>query len=392
MTVPEGGESSSVGGMDDRQILQVFVENRLAVVGLFVIVFFILFCFVGPTLYHTNQTNAETALNATLNGPPDGSHLLGTDENGFDILGRLMFAGQASLIVGFASAFVATFFGTLYGAIAGFFGSWFDALLMRVVDVFLSIPVLFLLVALVTIYHAVGDPAHPGDRLRELARTGSSDPRGDPVPAGREYVQAVRVMGGNRTRIIGRHIIPNSIGTIVVFATFQIADSILLLAALGFIGLGVPAPQTDWGTMLSNGVDAGPAGTGGRSTRPVSASSSSWWPSTMWAMPCAIRWRSGCNSADRSRVSVGARLGARQARPVSAPESDRQRNARSRNRSWVAPVGRRLPGRPDSGFGNDTRMVDRWRRAAPLARLLADGLWIVATSLRLGDGIEQPAV
>ena len=70
----------------------------------------------------------------------------------------------------------------------------------------------------------------------------------------REYVQAVRVMGGSRTRIVGRHIIPNSIGTIIVNATFNIADAILLLAALGFIGLGVPPPQTDWGSMLSNGV------------------------------------------------------------------------------------------------------------------------------------------
>jgi len=70
----------------------------------------------------------------------------------------------------------------------------------------------------------------------------------------REYVQAVRVMGGSSSRIVNRHIIPNTVGTIVVFATFQVADSILLLAALGFLGLGVPAPQTDWGTMLSTGV------------------------------------------------------------------------------------------------------------------------------------------
>ena len=240
---------------------RVFVENKLAVAGLAVIVLMILFCFVGPHLYPTNQTNTQLALqNSTDNAPPGNGNPLGTDESGFDILGRLMFAGQASLIVGFASAFVATVFGTLYGAISGFFGSWFDALLMRVVDVFLSIPVLFLLVALVTIYHQSEILL-----ILVIAFVSWLIParliRGETLSLRRrEYVQAVRVMGGKRTRIIGRHIIPNSIGTIVVFATFQIADSILLLAALGFIGLGVPAPQTDWGTMLSNGVDAAASG------------------------------------------------------------------------------------------------------------------------------------
>ena len=257
---PEGGEARSTGGIF-RQMGRVFVENKLAVAGLAVIVLMILFCFVGPHLYPTNQTNTQLALqNSTDNAPPGNGNPLGTDESGFDILGRLMFAGQASLIVGFASAFVATVFGTLYGAISGFFGSWFDALLMRVVDVFLSIPVLFLLVALVTIYHQSEILL-----ILVIAFVSWLIParliRGETLSLRRrEYVQAVRVMGGNRTRIIGRHIIPNSIGTIVVFATFQIADSILLLAALGFIGLGVPAPQTDWGTMLSNGVDAAASG------------------------------------------------------------------------------------------------------------------------------------
>ncbi len=258
--VPEGGEATSTGGIF-RQMGRVFVENKLAVAGLAVIVLMILFCFVGPHLYPTNQTNTQLALqNSTSNAPPGNGNPLGTDENGYNILGRLMFGGQASLIVGFASAFVATVFGTLYGAISGFFGSWADALLMRVVDVILSIPVLFLLVALVTIYHQSEILL-----ILVIAFVSWLIParliRGETLSLRRrEYVQAVRVMGGNRTRIIGRHIIPNSIGTIVVFATFQIADSILLLAALGFIGLGVPAPQTDWGTMLSNGVDAAASG------------------------------------------------------------------------------------------------------------------------------------
>lgn len=254
--VPMGGEARSTGG-NLRQMGRVFTENKLAVVSLGVIVFMVLFCFVGPHLYPTNQTNSQSALqNSTQNAPPGNGNPLGTDESGFNILGRLMFGGQASLIVGLASALVATVIGTLYGAISGFFGGWLDSLLMRIVDVLLSIPVLFLLIALVTIYHSSETLL-----ILVIAFVSWLVParliRGETLTLRtREYVQAVRVMGGSRGRIINRHIIPNAVGTIVVFATFQVADSILLLAALGYLGLGVPSPQTDWGTMLSNGVNA----------------------------------------------------------------------------------------------------------------------------------------
>lgn len=258
-SLPEGGAASSEGGMA-RQIVRVFVENKLAVVGLIAIVFFLLFCFVGPLIYHTNQTNAETALNNAQNGTPGSGHLLGTDNTGYDVLGRLMFGGRASLFVGFASAAVATVIGVIYGAVSGFAGGWLDALMMRFVDMVLSIPVLFLLIALVTI-----EGQSELLIIFVIAAVSWLIParlvRGETLTLRvREYVQAVRVMGGSRSRIIGRHIVPNAVGTIVVFATFQIADSILLLASLGFIGLGIPAPGTDWGSMLSDGVNSAALG------------------------------------------------------------------------------------------------------------------------------------
>jgi peptide/nickel transport system permease protein len=253
VAAPAGGEVVSHGGLG-RRILSVFVENRLAVVGVGVIVFFVLFCYVGPLLYHTNQTSASQALYSPDNARPGQGHPLGTDSSGFDILGRLMYGGQVSLLVGFAAAAVATIFGALYGAISGFFGTWLDAVMMRIVDAFLAIPVLFLAIVLAVVFRpslvvfifviAFVSWLIPARLIRGQALSLRV----------REYVEAVKVMGGSRTRAVMRHVIPNSFGTIVVSATFTVADAILLLAALGFIGLGVPSPQTDWGSMLSNGV------------------------------------------------------------------------------------------------------------------------------------------
>jgi peptide/nickel transport system permease protein len=245
---------ASTGGVF-RQVGRVFKQNKLAVVGLGVIVAMILFCWVGPLFYHTNQTNAQEALvNSTPNAPPSSAHPLGTDAAGFDILGRVMFGGKNSLLVGLAAAIIGTTWGALYGAVSGFFGGWGDAFMMRIVDALLSIPVVFLLIVLAVIFH----PSLPV-LILVIAFVSWLVPsrliRGETLTLRvREYVQAVRVMGGSRRRIVTRHIVPNSIGTIIVNGTFQVADAILLLAALGFLGLGIQPPQTDWGSMLSSGV------------------------------------------------------------------------------------------------------------------------------------------
>lgn len=221
-------------------------------VGLLVIAVMILFSFLGPFLYHSDQIH--TAIErATL--PPGPGHLLGTDEVGYDVLGRLMVGGQTSLEVGIAAALIATTFGMLWGAVAGFAGGLLDGIMMRLVDGLIAIPALFLLVVLGTITTpnvpvlivviAAISWLVPARLIR--AETLSLRTR--------EFVEAVRVMGGGNARIVLRHILPNVVGTVVVNATFQVADAILTIAALSFLGLGVPPPAANWGSMLSSGVD-----------------------------------------------------------------------------------------------------------------------------------------
>lgn len=229
-----------------------FLANKLAAVGLGIILLFIAFCYVGPLIYHTDQVHIDLS-QATL--PPSRAHPLGTNEVGYDQLGRLMAGGQSSLEVGIAAALLATVFGTVWGAISGYAGGVVDAAMMRVIDALLAVPALFLLLFLTSI-------ARPtiGLLILVIALISWLGParlvRGQAlVLRTRDYVTSVRLMGGGPWRTVFRHIAPNAIGTVVVNATFQVADAILIVAALSFLGLGVPPPAANWGDMLSNGIN-----------------------------------------------------------------------------------------------------------------------------------------
>lgn len=244
----EVGDSRRLG-----QSLRTFAANRLAVTGGVIVVALVLFCFMGPLFYHTNQINTNLA-QAHLPPFTDG-HPLGTDELGRDVLGELMAGGQVSIEIGFASAALATLLGTAVGAISGYFGGIIDALLMRIVDGFMAIPALFIVIVLGTIYRAT-------EGLLIIVIAGLSWlitarlVRGDTLSLRtRDYVEAVRLSGGGGWRAVVGHIIPNAIGTIVVSGTFQVADAILLLASLDFLGLGIPPPAASWGEMLSSGIN-----------------------------------------------------------------------------------------------------------------------------------------
>jgi peptide/nickel transport system permease protein len=255
LTDVEGGELGLHVPQKSRSLLrrgwEVFAENKLALASLIVVVLIVLFCFVGPLIYHTDQSH--TNLGDVL-CQPSGQHLLGCDNVGYDVLGRLMVGGQTSIEVGVAAAIVAVLFGTLYGALSGFIGGFTDSVMMRLVDAGLSIPYITVLIILSVIFH----PNKPvmvfviaAFYWLGVARL----VRGETLTLRtREYVQAVKVLGGGNRRAIVRHIVPNAIGTIIVQATFAVADSIIILAGLGFLGLGVQPPATDWGSMLSGGL------------------------------------------------------------------------------------------------------------------------------------------
>ncbi len=247
---PEGGE---VGAIQSgwRLALREFMSNRLAVIGLAMLLFFVLFCFVGPLIYRTNQLSTNLI---DANQPPSAAHLLGTDTDGFDNLGRIMKGGQAALEIGFFAAFVAITIGALYGAVCGLIGGIFDSTLMRIVDVFLSVPFLFVVLILAVKY---------GATVLSLSlvigafswQVPARLVRGEVLTIReRDFVLAARTAGSGRWRLISRHLLPNAFGVVIVNVTFQVADAILAVAYVGFLGFGLHFPNVDWGDQLSDGL------------------------------------------------------------------------------------------------------------------------------------------
>ena len=236
-----------------RQRLNIFVQNKLAVASVTFIVLISLACYLMPWLHPTNQTNQAANFNIPWNQSPSWSHPLGTDSSGYDVLGRIFYGGEYSLTLGFFSGIITIVIGTIYGMVSGFFAGVTDTVMMRLLDALLSIPYLFLLITLITIFGRttafliliIGLTLWWGN-ARII--------RGDALLIRNlEYSQASTAMGASKFHIIRRHVFPNSISNIVTVATFSVADAILFLSALGFLGLGIQSPQTDWGTMLQLG-------------------------------------------------------------------------------------------------------------------------------------------
>ena len=231
--------------------LRSFLQHKLGLIGLTIVILMIAFSFIGPLLYPTDQIH--TNLNDVMIRP--GSRFpLGTDDLGYNVLGRLMVGGRSSLEVGVSAALLAACLGTIWGAVSGYAGGATDAFMMRIVDTLLAIPALLLLLLLASVF----TPTIPVliFALSSVSWLVTARlVRGQAMALRqREFIEATAGFGGRNYWIVFRHVVPNVAGTVVVQATFEIANAILLLAALSFLGLGPPPPATNWGSMLSNGL------------------------------------------------------------------------------------------------------------------------------------------
>lgn len=232
-----------------RVILRSFLRNRMAVLGLVLLALVLLGALLGPVLspYDTVQQNISERLQS-----PSLTHPMGTDELGRDTFTRVLAGGRISLAVGGLATAVALVIGVLVGALAGFFRGWLDSVLMRLVDLMLSLPDLFLLIlasalfgpSFVTIVIIVGLV-----RWMNLARLTRASFL---ALHERDFIEATRALGVRRSRVIIRHLLPNSMSPIIVAGTLGVASAILAESTLSFLGLGLQPPTASWGSMLKD--------------------------------------------------------------------------------------------------------------------------------------------
>ncbi len=229
-----------------------FRRNRLALVGLALVIVLAASAALAPWVAPYDPARQSLIEKRTK---PGAKYLLGADEFGRDILSRVIYGSRIALLVGLLSAVIAVAGGLLLGTVAGFVGGWVDAVMMRGVEILLAFPYLLLALAIVAALGngalnttiAVGIWGMPG--VTRIVR-GS-------VLALREaeYVGAARALGASAQALLRRHILPNVVPGLVVYATLFMANAILLEAALSFLGLGVQPPTASWGLMVSTGRD-----------------------------------------------------------------------------------------------------------------------------------------
>jgi len=242
-TVVQAGESPT------RRAVRRFLRHRLAMAGLIVVVLFVLVAVLAPLLapYDPNQTSWSA-----IRRPPSGTHWFGTDENGRDVLSRVIWGARASLMAGVLAVLGAVAIGVPIGLLAGMAGGWVDAVISRIADAMLSVPFLILAIALA---------AFLGPALENamLAIAISASPvfvrlaRGMALDAmSTDWVEAARALGNPPWRTALVHVAPNIVPPLMVQATLSIAEAIIAEASLSFLGLGMQPPDPSWGSMLNS--------------------------------------------------------------------------------------------------------------------------------------------
>ena len=227
-------------------------KNYLALLGLAIILLLCLVSLLTPWIAPYGYEEQNLLLGAT---PPSAAHWLGTDIFGRDMLTRIMYGGRVSLTVGFIATAVALVIGVLWGAVAGFVGGRVDAVMMRIVDIMYALPFMIFIVLLMVVFGrnilllflAIG--AVEWLTMARIVRGQVMNLRKQ------EFVEAAYSLGLSQWTIIRRHIIPNTLGPVIVYTTLTIPSVMLLEAFLSFLGLGIQPPQSSWGLLINYGVE-----------------------------------------------------------------------------------------------------------------------------------------
>jgi oligopeptide transport system permease protein len=227
-------------------------KNKMALAGLIVLVLMCLIALITPWIAPYAYEAQDLALGAT---PPSLQHWLGTDTLGRDLLTRLLYGGRVSLAVGFIATTVALLIGVLYGTVAGYFGGRIDAAMMRLVDILYALPFMIFIILLMVIFGrnilllflAIG--AVEWLTMARIVRGQVQSLRQQ------EFIEAAISLGLSQWTIIRRHLIPNTLGPVIVYTTLTIPSVMLFEAFLSFLGLGIQPPQSSWGLLISYGVE-----------------------------------------------------------------------------------------------------------------------------------------
>ncbi|PWH13735.1 MAG: peptide ABC transporter permease [Anaerolineae bacterium] len=235
-----------------------FRKHKMALAGIFIVLVICLLVALAPFIapYDPMTQNLLNRLQ-----PPSAQHWLGTDDLGRDLWTRILYGGRISLSVGLLAMSVSILLGSLIGLVSGYYGGWIDSVLMRMTEIFLSIPRLFVLIALGMFLRTLDLPTLKAGSFLPIALViGALSWMGTArmVRAStlalreREFVQACRALGGSNARLLFRHILPNVASPIIVSATLGLSGAIISESGLSYLGFGVQLPTPTWGNMLSN--------------------------------------------------------------------------------------------------------------------------------------------